>query len=96
MAVRTAANRARTIAWSRVRDDVGLTNQVCALKAGSGIQKSRRAVRLPFQSTFNIALLALAINCRYNSLPSFVMAMKQETLVLIDTLNSPSHIIGEF
>ena len=53
VAVRTAANRARIIAWSRVRDDVGLTNQVCALKTGSGIQKSRRAVRLPFQSTFN-------------------------------------------
>ena len=53
MAVRTAANRMRIIAWSRVRNDVGLTNQVCALKTGSGIQKSRRAVRLPFQSTFN-------------------------------------------
>ena len=52
VAVRTAANRARIIAWSRVRDDVGLTNQVCALKTRSGIQKSRRAVRLPFQSTF--------------------------------------------
>ena len=53
MAVRTAANRARIIVWSRVRDDrVGLTNQVLALKTGSGIQKSRRAVRLPFQSTF--------------------------------------------
>ena len=39
MAVRTAANRARIIAWSRIRDDVGLTNQVCALKTGSGIQK---------------------------------------------------------
>ena len=25
VAVRTAANRARIIAWSRVRDDVGLT-----------------------------------------------------------------------
>ena len=45
MAVRTAASHARIIAWSRVRDDVGLTNQVCALKTGSGIQKSRRAVR---------------------------------------------------
>ena len=44
VAVRTAANCARIIAWSRVRDDVGLTNQVCALKTGSGIQKSRRAV----------------------------------------------------
>ena len=32
MAIRTAANRARIIAWSRVRDDVGLTNQVCTLK----------------------------------------------------------------
>ena len=53
MAVKTTANRARIIAWSRVRDDVGLTNQVCALKTGSGIQKSRRAVRFPFQSTFN-------------------------------------------
>ena len=53
MAVRTAANRARIIAWSRVRDDIGLTNQVCALKIGSGIQKSRQAVQLPFQSTFN-------------------------------------------
>ena len=53
MAVRTDANRAIIIALSRVRDDVGLTNQVCVLKTGSGIQKSRRAVRLPFQSTFN-------------------------------------------
>ena len=56
VAVRTAANRARIIAWSHVRDDVGLTNQVCALKTGSGIQKSRRAVRLPFQSTFKLCL----------------------------------------
>ena len=54
MAVRTAANRAIIIALSRVRDDVGLTNQVCVLKTGSGIQKSRRAVRLPFQSTFKV------------------------------------------
>ena len=56
VAVRTAANHARIIAWSRIRNDVGLTNQVCALKTGSGIQKSRRAVRLPFQSTFNKSL----------------------------------------
>ena len=49
----TAANRARIIAWSHVRDDIGLINQVCALKTGSGIQKSRWAVRLPFQSFFN-------------------------------------------
>ena len=52
VAARTAANRARIIAWSHIRDDVGLTNQVCALKTGSGIQKSRRAVRLLLQSTF--------------------------------------------
>ena len=61
MAVRTAANRARIIAWSRVHDDVGLTNQVCALKTGSGIQKSRRAVRVPFQSTFKLATLSWLI-----------------------------------
>ena len=54
MAVGTAANRTRIITWSRVRDDVGLTNQVCALKTRSGIQNSRRAVQLPFQSTFNV------------------------------------------
>ncbi len=59
MAVRTAANRAIIIALSRVRDDVGLTNQVCGLKTGSGIQKSRRAVRLPFQSTFNVPSIFL-------------------------------------
>ena len=40
------------ITWLRLCDDVGLTNQVWALKTGSGIQKCRRAVRLPFQSTF--------------------------------------------
>ena len=57
MAVRTAANRARIIAWSRIRDDVGLTNQVCVLKIRSGIQKSRRAVRLPFQSTFKFRVI---------------------------------------
>ena len=61
MSVRTAANRARIIAWSRVRDDVGLTNQVCALKTGSGIQKSRRAVRLPFQSTFKQTMQLKAV-----------------------------------
>ena len=68
MAVRIAANRARIIAWSRVRDDVGLTNQVCALKTGSGIQKSRRVVRLPFQSTFKmtvkVAASSVVINTR--------------------------------
>ena len=70
VAVRIAANRARIIAWSRVRDDVGLTNQVCALKTGSGIQKSRRAVRLPFQSTFKItedSKLKLAIPCTFRA-----------------------------
>ena len=29
----------RIIAWSRIRDDVGLTSQVWVLKTGSGIQK---------------------------------------------------------
>ena len=62
MAVRTAANHARIIAWSRVRDDVGLTNQVCALKTGSGIQKSSQAVRLPFQSTFKILCIHTVIS----------------------------------
>ncbi len=52
MAVRTAANRVILIVWSRVRDDVGLTNQVCALKTDQEFKKSRGAVRLPFQSTF--------------------------------------------
>ena len=52
VAARTAANRVRIIVWSRICDDVGLTNQVYTLKTRSGIQKSRQAVRLPFQSTF--------------------------------------------
>ena len=62
MAVRTAANRAaanraRIIAWSRVRDDVGLTNQVCALKTRSGIQKNRRQFNFRFRAplTFLVA-----------------------------------------
>ena len=57
MAVRTVANRVRIIAWSRVCNDIGLTNQVCALKTGPGIQKSRWAVQLLFQSTFNVLKL---------------------------------------
>ena len=36
VAVRTAANLAIIIAWSRVCDDVGLINQVCALKTVGG------------------------------------------------------------
>ena len=35
----TAANRAIITALARVRDDVGLTNQVCALKPGQEFKK---------------------------------------------------------
>ena len=67
MAVRTAANRARIIAWPRVRDDVGLTNQVCALKTGSGIQK----VGGQFDFCFRAPLI-LTIQGALSSLPAEV------------------------
>ena len=39
------------------QSNVNATNQVCAMKTGSGIQKSRRAVRFPFQSTFKVLVV---------------------------------------
>ena len=49
----SARAQRKNIAWLRLCDDVGLTNQVWALKPGPGIQKNRQVVQLPFQSTFN-------------------------------------------
>ena len=54
-----SAREYRLVTRKITSDDVELTNQVWALKTGSGIQKSRRAVRLPFQSTFNLTLVQI-------------------------------------
>ena len=68
MAVRTAANRARIIAGSRVRDDVGLTNQVCALKTGSGIQ-----FRAPLRNNNVARFTASQTSVKSVNMPSWVL-----------------------
>ena len=62
ISARTNAN-ARNIAWLRLHDDIGLTNQVWALKTESGIQKCRRAVRLPFQRWLWLSLIPKNLVC---------------------------------